>query len=92
MAFNSELEIMKKVQVPAGRPFGRIACPNCGNDREFVEVARNVVVTTRYVQNDDGSFTPDEGDSEVLGKVGLYCGQCDTDMSAFHNHLMELIF
>ena len=83
---------MKKVQVPAGRPLGRIVCPNCGNDKDFVEVARNVVVTTRYVQNDDGSFTPDEGDSEVLGEIGLYCGQCDADVSAFHNHLMELIF
>ncbi|MHB8811478.1 MAG: hypothetical protein ACYC9M_15935 [Desulfobulbaceae bacterium] len=83
---------MKKVQVPAGRPLGRIVCPNCGNDREFVEVARNVVVTTRYVQNDDGSFTPDEGESEVLGKVGLYCSQCDADVSIYHNHLMELIF
>jgi hypothetical protein len=83
---------MKKVQVPVGRPFGRIVCPNCGNDQEFVEVARNVVVTTRYVQNDDGSFTPDEGDSEVLGKVGLYCSQCDADMTSFHNHLLEMIF
>lgn len=83
---------MKKVQVPAGRPLGRIVCPNCGNDREFVEVARNVIVTTRYVQNDDGSFTPDEGESEVLGKVGLYCSQCDADVSIYHNHLMELIF
>ena len=83
---------MKKVQVPAGRPLGRIVCPNCGNERDFVEVARNVVVTTRYVQNDDGSFTPDEDESEVLGKVGLYCAQCDADVSIYHNHLMEMIF
>ena len=83
---------MKKVQVPAGRPLGRIVCPNCGNDKEFVEVARNVIVTTRYVQNDDGSFTPDEGDSEVLGKVGLYCAQCDADVSIYHNHVLEMVF
>lgn len=82
----------KKVQVPAGRPLGRIVCPNCGNDKEFVEVARNVVVTTRYLQNDDGSFTPEEGDSEVQGEVNLYCGQCDADISAFHGHLMEMTF
>ncbi|MCL7488019.1 MAG: hypothetical protein M8357_07595 [Desulfobulbaceae bacterium] len=83
---------MKKVQVSTGKPLGRIVCPQCGNDREFIELARDVIVTTRYVQNDDGSFTPQESDSEVLGKVGLYCSQCDTDISFFHNHLMEMIF
>jgi len=83
---------MKKVQVPSGRPLGRIVCPNCGNDQDFVEIARNVVVTTTYIQNDDGSFTPDEGESEVLGKAGLFCGQCETDVSYFHSHLMEMIF
>ena len=87
-----DTEPKKKVQLPSGRPFGRIVCPNCGNDRDFIEVSRNVVITTAYIQNDDGSFTPDEGESEVLGKVGLYCGQCDTDVSFFHNHLMEMIF
>ena len=83
---------MTKVQMPSRRPLGRIVCPNCGNDKEFVEVARNVVVSTRYVQNDDGSFTPEEDDSEVLGKVELYCGQCDADVSFFHNHLTEMLF
>ena len=83
---------MKKVQVPSGRPLGRLVCPHCGNDREFVEVARNVTVTTTYLQNDDGSFSPEQGDSEVQGDVGLYCAHCDTDLSSFHNHLMEMIF
>ncbi|MFZ5798376.1 MAG: hypothetical protein ACYCYR_04055 [Desulfobulbaceae bacterium] len=83
---------MKKVQVPAGRPLGRIVCPNCGNDREFLEVAHDVVVTTRYFQNDDGSFSPDESESEVQGKVELYCGQCDADVSMFHSHLLEMMF
>ena len=83
---------MKKVQVSKGKPLGRIVCPHCGNDQDFVEVARDVVVTTRYVQNDDGSFTPEESDSEIVGKVGLYCSQCETDVSYFHNHLMEMIF
>ncbi len=83
---------MKKVQVPAGRPLGRIVCPHCGNDREFVEVARNVIVTTTYIQNDDGSFTPEHGDSDVHGNVGLFCGRCDADLTTFYNHLMEMIF
>lgn len=88
----SKKAAMKKVHVPAGRPLGRIVCPNCGNDRDFVEIARNVIVTTTYLQNEDGSFTPDEGESDVLGKVGLFCGLCDSDLSFFHNHLSEMIF
>ena len=83
---------MKKVQVSTGKPLGRIICPHCGNDREFIEIARDVVVTTRYVQNDDGSFSPDESDSDIHGKVGLYCSQCEADVSFFHSHLMEMIF
>jgi hypothetical protein len=82
----------KKVKVSTRKPLGRIVCPNCGNDRDFVEVANDVVVTTQYIQNDDGSFTPAESDSEILGKVGLYCSQCDSDVSFFHNHLLEMIF
>ena len=84
--------VMKKVKVSTGKPLGRIVCPHCGNDREFLEVAQDVVVTTNYIQNDDGSFTPSESDSEVLGKVGLYCSQCDNDVSGFHNQVMEMIF
>jgi len=83
---------MKKVQVSTSKPLGRIICPSCGNDQEFIEIARDVIVTTRYIQNDDGSFTPEDSESEVLGKVGLYCGQCETDVTSFHNHLMEMIF
>ena len=46
---------------------GRIICPTCGNDRDFIEVARNVIVTTRYIQNLDGSFTPEENEIEIGG-------------------------
>ena len=83
---------MKKVQLSTGKPLGRIVCPHCGNDRDFLEVANDVVVTTSYIQNDDGSFTPEESDREVLGKIDLYCSQCENDVSFFHNHLMEMIF
>ena len=48
---------MKKVQVSKNKPIGRIVCPHCGNDRDFIEIAHDVVVTSHYVQNDDGSFT-----------------------------------
>lgn len=81
-----------KVHVPTGQPMGRIICPACGNDRDFIEVARDVIVTTRYIQNLDGSFTPEVNDTEIGGKVGLFCGQCNADLSIFYNHLQELIF
>ena len=83
---------MKKVQVPAGQPIGRIKCPTCGNDRDFIEVSRDVIVSTHYYQNDDGSFTPEEDENEVVGKVALYCGVCNANLSFFHNHLLEMTF
>ncbi len=82
----------KKVHVPSGQPMGRIVCPSCGNDRDFIEVARDVIVTTRYIQNLDGSFSPEENEIEVAGKVGLFCGQCNTDLTLFHSHLQEMTF
>lgn len=82
----------KKVLVPSGQPMGRIICPACGNDQDFIEVARDVIVTTRYIQNLDGSFTPEDNDTEIVGKVGLFCGQCNADLTIFYNHLQELTF
>ncbi|MDW7774357.1 MAG: hypothetical protein SCH71_15835 [Desulfobulbaceae bacterium] len=82
----------KKVNIPSGQSLGRIICPECGNDRYFIEVARDVIVTTRYLQNDDGSFTPEENDTEIVGKVGLYCGECNADLTMFYNHLQEMTF
>ena len=80
------------VRVPSGIPLGRIVCPDCGNDSEFIEVARNVIVTTRYVQNGDGSFSNEEGESEIMGKVGLYCSECECDVSRYHAHVLEMSF
>lgn len=82
----------KKLNIPSGQPYGRVICPNCGNDQVFIEVARDVIVTTRYVQNEDGSFTPEENDTEYVGKVGLYCGECNTDLTVFYPHLQEMTF
>lgn len=82
----------KKLNIPSGQTLGRIVCTECGNDLEFIEVARDVIVTTRYIQNDDGSFTPEENDTEVVGKIGLFCGVCNADMTIFHNHLQEMSF
>jgi hypothetical protein len=82
----------KKVNIPSGQPFGRIICHDCGNDKDFVEVARDVIVTTRYIQNDDGSFTPEENDTEIVGKIGLFCGVCNADLTIYYNHLQEMTF
>ena len=83
---------MSKVQIPAGKPAGRITCPHCGNVKDFVEIASNVLVTSRYVQNRDGSFSPIENETEFTGDVRLFCGQCSADVSEFHAHFQEMIF
>ncbi len=83
---------MKKVQIPVGDPAGRIICNTCGNNTDFVEIAENVLVTTRYTQNSDGSFTPEENDTEVFGAVKFICGQCGEDLSRYHAHFLEMSF
>lgn len=70
----------------------RIICPTCGNDKHFYEIAEDVMLTTRYTQNPDGSFTPQSDESRILGEVKLYCGECQTDMSQFHGRFMEMLF
>ena len=51
----------------------RITCPECGNDRDFFEVADGVILTTRYVQNSDGSFSQDGDESQILGEIRFFC-------------------
>ncbi len=83
---------MNTIQIPSTEPAGRIICPRCGNAKNFIEVVGNTLLTTHYVQNRDGSFTPMETETEVLGEVKLYCGQCSADISEFNNHLHEMMF
>ncbi len=73
-------------------PSNRIICPECGNDEDFVEVAENVIITTLYTQNLDGSFTLEEDDSQVLGALKLICAQCEADLSQFHSRFAEMLF
>lgn len=70
----------------------RIHCPQCGNDSDFFEIADGVVLTTHYVQNDDGSFTQEDDESQVMGEIRFYCGECNQDLSAYHNHFLEMLF
>jgi hypothetical protein len=70
----------------------RIVCPACGNDSEFLEIAEDVILTTLYVQNRDGSFTPVEDNSQVLGEVKLICAECEEDLTAFHQRFSDMLF
>jgi hypothetical protein len=57
-----------------------------------MEVAENVIITTHYIQNPDGSFIPDEDSSQILGPVRLICGECNEDLTAFHQRFTEMLF
>ena len=73
-------------------PTNRLICPHCGNEHDFYEIAEDVVITTHYIQNQDGSFTPEDDDSQVLGGIKLLCGQCQGDLSEFHQRFTEMLF
>ena len=70
----------------------RIVCPNCGNDYDFIEVADEVVITTRYVQNNDCSFSQTGDESQVMGDISFFCGECNADLSQFHSRFLEMLF
>ena len=70
----------------------RITCPECNNNKEFLEVSDGVILTTRFVQNTDGSFSQEIDDSQVLGQVQFYCGDCGTDLTQFHKRFLEMLF
>ncbi len=74
------------------RSAARIVCPACGNDKDFLEVADDVILTSRYLQNDDGSFSQVDDDSQVLGDIRLYCAECNTDVSFFHQRFLDMLF
>jgi hypothetical protein len=76
----------------AARAGQRIFCPQCGNDLEFLEVATGVILTNRYVQNPDSSFSQQEGESRILGDVRLFCSECQADLSSFHQRFLEMLF
>ena len=70
----------------------RIVCPECGNDTEFFEIAEGVVITTRFIQNEDCSFSQDGDESQVLGEIKFYCGECNADLSHYHQRFMDMLF
>lgn len=70
----------------------RITCHECGNNKEFLEVSDGVILTTRFIQNADGSFSQELDDSQVLGQVKFYCGDCGADLTRFHKRFLEMLF
>lgn len=70
----------------------RINCPDCGNDADFFEVADGVIITTRYLQNKDCSFSQDGDESQVLGEIKFFCGECNADLSHYHQRFVEMLF
>ncbi len=69
-----------------------LRCPQCGNESDFFEVTDDVVTTTYYTQNSDGSFSISHRNSESLGGVRLFCGNCEEDLTSFHPRFVEMIF
>ena len=70
----------------------RINCPDCGNNKEFLEVSEGVILTTRFIQNDDGSFSQELDDSQVMGQIRFYCGDCGAELTQFHQRFLEMLF
>jgi hypothetical protein len=69
-----------------------LRCPSCGNEKRFFEITDDVVTTTYYIQNADGSFTIDTQSSEILGDAKLFCSDCEEDLTSFHQRFSEMIF
>lgn len=88
----SPVEIVLAMSMPERRAVNLICCPACGNSEDFIEVAENVIITTCYLQNPDGIFTPDGDSSQIVGPVRLICGECEEDLTAFHQRFTEMLF
>jgi hypothetical protein len=78
--------------MPQPKVVNLLKCPYCDNDKDFFEITDDVITTTHYVQNKDGSFTIEEKSSQSLGDVKLFCGNCEEDLSSFHQRFSEMIF
>ncbi len=70
----------------------KISCPVCGNDEDFFEIADGVILTSRFLQNEDGSFSRDGDESQILGEIRFFCGECESDLTLFHQHFLDMLF
>jgi hypothetical protein len=78
--------------VPNSTIANRLVCPICGNDEDFFELANDVLLTSYYKQNSDGSFSHESDASQTNGDVLLFCGSCEEDLTYFHQRFKEMIF
>ncbi len=95
MSYSDTTEIKRKKirsKVATSPSTQRITCPECTNNKEFLEVSDGVILTTRFIQNTDGSFSQELDDSQVLGQVKFYCGDCGADLTGFHKRFLEMLF
>ena len=79
-------------EAPSHHKSARLVCPVCGNDEDFFEVADGVILTSRFIQNEDGSFTQDGDESEIMGEIKFFCGECESDLTRFHKHFLDMLF
>lgn len=70
----------------------RLRCPACGNEQCFFEINEDVVTTTHYNQNTDGSFTPEKRVDQSFGSSKLFCNDCEEDMTDNHQQFSKMIF
>jgi hypothetical protein len=70
----------------------RLVCPACGNDETFIELAHDVMLTSYYHQNSDGSFTHESDATQINGEILLFCGACQEDLTHCHQRFREMIF
>ena len=70
----------------------KISCPVCGNDEDFFEIADGVILTSRFLQNEDGTFSRDGDESQILGEIKFFCGECESDLTSFHQHFLDMLF
>jgi hypothetical protein len=82
----------RKAAAAARAKTPRISCPVCGNDEDFLEIADGVILTSRYLQNEDGSFTQDSDESEIMGEVKFFCGDCGGDLTEYYQHFLDMLF
>ncbi len=80
------------IPVPAAGIANRITCPVCGNNEVFFELANDVILTTYYRQNSDGSFSHESETAQRKGEVLLFCGSCEEDLSHYYQRFKEMIF
>ena len=71
----------------------RLTSPYSGNDKELFQIAEDANITTHFRQNTDGSFTQEENESQVLGDIKLFCGNCEEELPPeFLDRFTEMVF